>query len=56
MGDILPSDDNVLTVHGHVVVGRRDGTTSGGHLLEGIVTPILIVTLVELSHDLHPHH
>lgn len=57
MGDILTGDDHDLTVHGHVVVGRRDGSTAGGHLLEGLVRPILIVTLVELlSHELHPHH
>jgi predicted DNA-binding protein with PD1-like motif len=56
-GDILTSDDGVLTVHGHVVVGRRDGTTSGGHLLEGHIDPILIVTLVELqSHQIAHHH
>jgi predicted DNA-binding protein with PD1-like motif len=57
-GDILTSDDAVLTVHGHVVVGRRDGTTAGGHLLLGEVDPILIVTLVELeaSRMLHAHH
>lgn len=57
MGDILGMNGQQPTVHGHVVVGRRDGSTSGGHLLEGVVTPILIVTLVELeSHELHPHH
>ena len=56
-GDILTSEDNVLTVHGHVVVGRRDGSTAGGHLLEGLIDPILIVTLVELqSHLVHSHH
>lgn len=56
MGDILTTDDE-LSVHGHVVVGRRDGTTAGGHLMEGLIRPILIVTLVELqSHELHPHH
>lgn len=56
-GDILTSEENVLNVHGHVVVGRRDGTTAGGHLLEGAIDPILIVTLVELeSHQLHHHH
>jgi predicted DNA-binding protein with PD1-like motif len=56
-GDILTSEENVLTVHGHVTVGRRDGTTAGGHLLEGVIDPILIVTLVELqSHQVHAHH
>ena len=57
MGDILTTDDAGLNVHGHVVVGRRNGTTAGGHLMEGLIAPILIVTLVELeSHELHPHH
>lgn len=57
-GDILTSDDAALTVHGHVVVGRRDGSTAGGHLLVGEVDPILIVTLVELedSPEHHAHH
>jgi uncharacterized protein len=57
MGDILTTDEKGLNVHGHVVVGRRDGTTAGGHLMEAVIDPILIVTLVELhSHELHPHH
>jgi uncharacterized protein len=34
-------------VHAHVVVGRRDGTTRGGHLLEARVRPTLEVVLVE---------
>ena len=55
-GDILTSEKNVLTVHGHVVVGRRDGTTAGGHLMEGLIDPILIVTLVELQSHQVPHH
>jgi predicted DNA-binding protein with PD1-like motif len=56
-GDITTTDEDVLTVHGHVVVGRRDGSTAGGHLLEGLIEPILIVTLVELeSHHVHVHH
>ncbi|MGH3459139.1 PPC domain-containing DNA-binding protein [Aeromicrobium sp.] len=48
MGHILTTDDE-LSVHGHVVVGRQDGTTAGGHLLEAMVNPILNVTLVELG-------
>lgn len=34
-------------LHAHVVVGRRDGTTRGGHLIEGHVRPTLEVVLVE---------
>lgn len=34
-------------LHAHVVLGRRDGTTRGGHLLEAHVRPTLEVVLVE---------
>lgn len=34
-------------VHAHTVLGRRDGSTVGGHLLEAIVRPTLEVILVE---------
>ena len=34
-------------VHAHVVLGKRDGTAHGGHLLEAHVRPTLEVTLVE---------
>ncbi len=34
-------------LHAHVVVGRSDGTTRGGHLLEAHVQPTLEVVLVE---------
>jgi predicted DNA-binding protein with PD1-like motif len=34
-------------VHIHVVLGRPDGTTRGGHLLEAHVCPTLEVVLVE---------
>jgi uncharacterized protein len=34
-------------LHAHVVLGRRDGTTHGGHLLEARVRPTLEVVLVE---------
>jgi uncharacterized protein len=55
MGDITTEDGERPNVHGHVVVGRRDGSTAGGHLLEGVVRPILIVTVVELAHGPHTH-
>jgi predicted DNA-binding protein with PD1-like motif len=34
-------------VHAHVVVGRRDGTAHGGHLLEATVRPTLEVVVTE---------
>jgi uncharacterized protein len=46
LGDIATKDDEP-NVHAHVVVGRADGTTRGGHLLEGHVWPTLEVILDE---------
>ena len=34
-------------VHAHAVLGRADGTTRGGHLLEGRVRPTLELILTE---------
>ena len=34
-------------IHAHIVVGKRDGTAHGGHLLEGHVRPTLEVVLHE---------
>lgn len=34
-------------VHAHVVVGKRDGTAHGGHLMEAHVRPTLEVVVVE---------
>jgi predicted DNA-binding protein with PD1-like motif len=34
-------------VHAHAVLGRRDGTAVGGHLLEGHVEPTLELVLTE---------
>lgn len=47
IGDIAEDDAGQPSLHAHVVVGLRDGSTRGGHLLEGIVRPTLEVTLVE---------
>jgi uncharacterized protein len=39
-------------LHAHVVLGRRDGTTRGGHLLEANVRPTLEVVLVSSPDNL----
>jgi predicted DNA-binding protein with PD1-like motif len=39
-------------VHVHVVVGKRDGTAHGGHLLEGHARPTLEVIVTEAPHHL----
>jgi predicted DNA-binding protein with PD1-like motif len=39
-GDVALQDDEPQ-VHAHVVVGRRDGTAWGGHLMDAVVRPTL---------------
>jgi uncharacterized protein len=39
-------------VHAHVVVGKRDGTAHGGHLLEGWVMPTLELVVFEFPASL----
>ena len=43
-------------VHAHVVLGRRDGSTLGGHLLEAHVRPTLEVVLVDAPSHLCREH
>lgn len=43
-------------LHAHVVVGRRDATTRGGHLLEAVIRPTLEVTVTETPVHLHREH
>lgn len=46
VGDVTINDDKP-NIHAHVVLGKRDGSTCGGHLLEAEVRPTLEVTLTE---------
>ncbi len=46
VGDVA-LEDGRPKIHAHVVLGRRDGSTCGGHLLEGHVRPTLEVMLVQ---------
>src|SRR5580704_14485820 len=46
IGDVAQHDGRPI-VHAHVVVGRSDGTTAGGHLLEAYVRPTCEVFLTE---------
>ncbi|HEY1868914.1 MAG TPA: PPC domain-containing DNA-binding protein [Candidatus Cybelea sp.] len=39
-------------VHAHCAVGHRDGRTTSGHLVSGIVTPTLELLVEELAADL----
>ena len=46
VGDVA-LEGSVPKVHAHVVVGKRDGSAHGGHLLEAHVRPTLEVMLTE---------
>lgn len=47
LGDVALGPDGSPALHVHVVLGLADGTTRGGHLLEGHVFPTLEVILDE---------
>lgn len=46
IGDVADGPDGPV-LHAHVVLGLSDGTTRGGHLLEGRVFPTLEVVVTE---------
>jgi predicted DNA-binding protein with PD1-like motif len=55
-GDIAWKDDGEPVVHSHVVVGRSDGSTRGGHLKTAHVRPTLELVLVEYPKHLERRH
>jgi hypothetical protein len=46
-GDVVRNEKNGPDLHAHTVLGLSDGTTRGGHLLEGHVRPTLEMTITE---------
>ena len=55
VGDIALKG-NEPKAHAHVVVGRQDGTTRGGHLIEASVWPTLEVVLTDEPEELRRVH
>ncbi|MDQ2687035.1 MAG: DNA-binding protein [Armatimonadota bacterium] len=55
VGDIATLDGKPK-LHAHVVVGKRDGTAHGGHVLEAHVRPTLEVILTEPPGHLRKKH
>jgi len=47
LGDIAIGDDGKASLHLHVVLGLSDGSTRGGHFIEGIVRPTLEIVIHE---------
>lgn len=54
-GDVALADGEPA-IHAHVVVGTRDGSAHGGHLLRARVWPTLEVVLTESPAELSKRH
>jgi predicted DNA-binding protein with PD1-like motif len=54
-GDVALADEEPK-VHAHVVLGKRDGTAHGGHLLRAHVWPTLELILTESRAELRKRH
>jgi predicted DNA-binding protein with PD1-like motif len=55
-GDVAWTGDGEPVVHAHVVVGRSDGSTRGGHLKKAHVRPTLELILTEYPKHLERKH
>lgn len=47
VGDLARDEKDAPSLHAHTVLGLPDGSTRGGHLLEGLVRPTLEITITE---------
>ena len=56
LGDVAVDDTGKASLHLHVVLGFEDGSTKGGHFLEGHVRPTLEVVLRETPVELRRRH
>jgi predicted DNA-binding protein with PD1-like motif len=54
IGDVALKDGKPV-VHAHAVVGKRDGTAHGGHLVEAYIRPTCEVVLTESPTQLQKH-
>lgn len=55
-GDIALDDNGEPKVHAHCILGRRDGSTVGGHVKNAHVRPTLEVMLTESPRHLRRKH
>ncbi len=56
MGDVAIADDGSASLHLHAVLGLSDGSTRGGHFVEGQVRPTLEVVIRETPARLRRKH
>jgi uncharacterized protein len=54
-GDVARNEGEPA-VHAHIVVGRHDGSTSGGHFVDGVVRPTLELVVQETPVYLAKRH
>lgn len=55
-GDVSQSEDGTPKVHAHIVLGRQDTSTRGGHLMEAHVRPTLEVIVTDSPSHLRRKH
>jgi hypothetical protein len=55
-GDIALGEDGTPYLHLHALLGRRDGSTVGGHLDSGVVRPTLEIMVTESPAHLRRRH
>ena len=55
-GDITRDGEGGWQVHAHVVCGRRDGSTVGGHLLRAVTRPTLELVVTSSPTHLQRRH
>ena len=53
-GDVALKDGKPI-VHAHAVIGKKDGTAHGGHLLDAHIRPTCEVVLTESPSHLQKH-
>ena len=56
IGNIAESEDGTPKIHAHVVLGRSDATTRGGHLVEALVRPTFEAIIEETPEHLKRRH
>ena len=55
-GNIAEGEGGEPKIHAHVVLGRFDATTRGGHLVEATVRPTMELIITESPEHLHRFH
>jgi len=56
VGNIAETEDGTPKIHAHVVLGRIDATTRGGHLVEATVRPTFEAIIEETPQHLKRKH